>query len=274
MPKSNFFCIAVEGPTVDGREISREMLQQMADSYAPATYTARINCEHIAGYSPEKPFNAYGTVLALETREVELVIGGAAKKLLGLFAQIDANEQLVALNKAGQKLFSSMEVRSNFAGTNGAYLVGLAVTDTPASLGTEPLKFAAMARDNHFTAAHEISALELEAEAPDLATADAVQRGVLAAFKSLFGSTKVEAPKEEKQPPANDNQIQQFADAVSAQMVAAIAPVNEAITTLRADMAALKAEQTETKEKLANEPSGQNFTRTPATGEQAVATDC
>ena len=104
MAKSKFFRVAVEGPTVDGRVIERALLEQAAASYAPATYAARINCEHIAGYSPDKPFNAYGTVLSLRTEEVELDINGAKKKLLSLVAEIDANDQLIALNKAGQKL--------------------------------------------------------------------------------------------------------------------------------------------------------------------------
>jgi len=49
MAKTNFFRVAVEGATVDGRVIERAWLEEMAASYAPATYTARINCEHIAG---------------------------------------------------------------------------------------------------------------------------------------------------------------------------------------------------------------------------------
>jgi hypothetical protein len=116
MAKSKFFRVAVEGPTVDGRVIERQMLVEAADSYEPDTYTARINCEHIAGYSPDRPFNCYGTVRSLRTEEIELTVNGAKKKLLSLVAEIEANDQLVELNKAGQKLFTSCELHPDFAG--------------------------------------------------------------------------------------------------------------------------------------------------------------
>ncbi|GHL58540.1 hypothetical protein ECZU31_18150 [Escherichia coli] len=41
------------------------------------------------------------------------------------------------MNKAAQKVYTSMEIQPNFANTGKCYLVGLAVTDDPASLGTE-----------------------------------------------------------------------------------------------------------------------------------------
>ena len=68
--RSKFFCIAVEGATCDGRTLDANALQEMADTYDPATYQARINMEHIRGFSAEPPFNAYGDVVALETRSI------------------------------------------------------------------------------------------------------------------------------------------------------------------------------------------------------------
>ncbi|MBV8972708.1 MAG: GPO family capsid scaffolding protein, partial [Sphingomonadaceae bacterium] len=46
---SKFFRVAVEGGTSDGRVISRDWIEQMAATYNPATYGARISCEHIKG---------------------------------------------------------------------------------------------------------------------------------------------------------------------------------------------------------------------------------
>jgi hypothetical protein len=91
----------------------------------------------------EPPFQALGDVLSLRTQTVSIEVGGKTEQRLALFAEIEALDPLVAMNKAGQKLYTSIEISPNFAGTNKAYLVGLAVTDSPASLGTEMLAFAA-----------------------------------------------------------------------------------------------------------------------------------
>lgn len=176
MAKSKFFRVAVEGATSDGRVIERSWIEDMAATYNRATYGARVNCEHIRGFSPDKPFNAYGDILATKSEVVDIELGGKIEKKLALFAQIEPNAQLLAANKAGQKIYSSIEVDPNFANTGKAYLVGLAITDSPASLGTEVLSFAAtnpamkaffdakkLRAENLFTAAAE-TMFEIEAD--------------------------------------------------------------------------------------------------------------
>ncbi|ALK34391.1 GPO family capsid scaffolding protein [Burkholderia plantarii] len=69
--KTKFFCIATEGATTDGRKIDRQMLEQMASSYDPKKYGARINMEHIRGIYPDSAFRAYGDVIALKTDKHE-----------------------------------------------------------------------------------------------------------------------------------------------------------------------------------------------------------
>lgn len=158
--RSKWTRIAVEGATTDGRQIERSWIEQMAAQYSPNTYGARINCEHIKSAFPGSEFGAYGDVLALKAEEVDI----AGAKKLALFAQLEPNDALLALNKAGQKVYTSVEVQPKFADTGKAYLVGLALTDTPASLGTEALSFSAQHgtlanrkthADNLFTAAEE-----------------------------------------------------------------------------------------------------------------------
>ena len=156
--RSKFFRVGTEGDTTDGRKIERSWIQQMADHFDRNLYGARVWLEHLRGLYPDSTFRAYGDVTALEAREVE-------DGKLALFAQIDPTDDLVAMNKARQKLYTSMEVDTNFARRGHAYLIGLAVTDTPASLGTEMLAFSAanpdasplkarkVSPDNVFTAA-------------------------------------------------------------------------------------------------------------------------
>jgi len=172
MPISKPFRIITEGDTTDGRVVDRSWIEQMAASYDRAKYGARVWLEHIRGILPDSPFKAYGDVVKLSTEEVEI----DGKKLLALTGVVDGTPELVAMHKARQKIYCSAEVDPNFAKSGKAYLAGLAVTDTPASLGTEMMSFAAGLGEknplnprkqsplNLFSAAREIS-IEWEPEA-------------------------------------------------------------------------------------------------------------
>jgi hypothetical protein len=170
--KSKFFRVAVEGATTDGRKIERSWLAEIAKNYSPEKYGARIFMEHIRGLNPEWGFKCMGDVLSVKTETVKI----DGQDRLALFAQIQPTDAMLELNKAGQKIYSSIEVNPDFAGSGEAYLVGLGITDSPASLGTEILAFAAQnpdanpftsrkqAPENLFSAA-ELVEIELE-EAP------------------------------------------------------------------------------------------------------------
>ncbi|MBC3489918.1 GPO family capsid scaffolding protein [Pseudomonas taiwanensis] len=197
--RSKWFRVAVEGATTDGRNIERAWIEQMAAQYSPNTYGARINCEHIKWAWPGGEFGAYGDVLACKAEEVE--INGAKK--LALFTQLEPNEALLALNKAGQKVYSSVEINPSFADTGKAYLVGLAITDTPASLGTEALQFSAqngtlasrkLDKGNLFTAAEE-AVLEFE----EVTEPENKALGLFNRVMEALGKSKDKAVKDDAQ---------------------------------------------------------------------------
>lgn len=163
--QSKWFVVATEGATTDGRTIQRNWISEMAESYDPKnTYGARINLDHIkfSVYLPELAnSHCFGDVLAVKAEERE-------DRKLQLLAKLQPTDALIALNKDGQKVYTSVEIDTNFADTGKAYLVGLAVTDNPASLGTEMLAFSnnglnarKLKSENLFTAAIET---ELEFE--------------------------------------------------------------------------------------------------------------
>jgi hypothetical protein len=137
MPLSKPFVVATEGPTVDGRVITGDQIKQMAANYDPAVYTAVANLEHYLSVVPDSLFKAYGKVVSLTTQVADVL----GEKKLQLLAVVDASDEVVSLQKKGQKLFSSIEMLPNFIGKGVAYLSGLAFTDSPASLGTESMKF-------------------------------------------------------------------------------------------------------------------------------------
>jgi hypothetical protein len=140
MPNApKFFQVATEGPTIDGRQIKRAWLEEAAAHYDPRLYAARINLEHLTSYFPDSTFRQYGDVLALRAEELK---EGPLKGRMALFAQIAPRPELVTITKdLGQKLYTSIEVYENFAGTGHAYVTAIAVTDTPASVGTQRLEF-------------------------------------------------------------------------------------------------------------------------------------
>lgn len=143
---SKFFRIGVEGNTCDGRIISASDIQEMADTFDPRVYGCRINLEHIKSVLPDSPFKRYGDVVELKAEKIE--DDSALNGKLALFAKISPSDDLVAMNKALQKVYTSMEIAPNFSNSGKCYLVGLAVTDDPASLGTEYLEFCRNAKHN------------------------------------------------------------------------------------------------------------------------------
>lgn len=274
MAKSKFFRVCVEGDTTDGRQIKREWIEQIASTYDPAKYGARVWLEHLRGVLPDSPFKAYGDVTAVRAEEIEI----DGHKRLALYAQIDPTPDLVRLSKERQKIYTSAEVDTNFAKTGEAYLVGLAITDSPASLGTEVLAFASAhpeanpfaARkqqpENLFTAAAEI-ALEFE---PEPVPADTL----LARVRELFS----------RRSPADDRRVADIGEAVEALAghTASLAVTLEAerearareITALKADLDALSARLADLTAAL-DQAEAPHPRRPAATGGAgAVLTDC
>ncbi len=134
MPK--MFRIAREGKTIDKREITAQQIDEMAESYSPKLYGARIWLEHIRGLFADSAFPALGDVVSLSADTDD-----TGRRVL--LAELSPTAELVKMNEKRQKIFSSIELDPNFSDTGKAYLTGLAVTDSPASTGTEALCFSA-----------------------------------------------------------------------------------------------------------------------------------
>jgi hypothetical protein len=293
MTKSKFFRVAVEGATVDGRVIDRKWLEEMAATYNRATYGARINLEHIRGAVPlsaNAPFGSYGDVLSVKTEIVDIELGGKTEKRLALFAEIEALDPLIELIKKGQKLYTSIEVNPAFAGTGMAYLMGIAATDNPASLGTDILEFSAKLGDkgplaarkqqpgNFFSVATETT-IEL---VDDQQTADPT--GVFGAIKSLLDrftpATPAPAPQPEPKPedlpqPGAQGGVE-FAAAFGAAMGQMAGAVNKLATDTGTALTAIRGEVSTLKEQISATPATSHHSRPLATGAEAqfVKTDC
>lgn len=105
----------------------------MAELYSVDEYTALIWPEHFrSSWGPFEGKN-WGTV-----DEVKAAKQGGK---LRLFVKLTGNKYLLDANKDGQKLFMSIEPDPDYKKEGRCYLMGLAVTDTPATTGSSRLKF-------------------------------------------------------------------------------------------------------------------------------------
>ncbi|MFS1476651.1 GPO family capsid scaffolding protein [Vibrio lentus] len=129
MFQSELICILQAGATIDGRVIEQKIIDEIAETYNPEVYTARINADHYPWS------NKYGSVLSVEKKEDKL------------FAVLKPNSMLLRMAEQGQLLHTSCEFYEKFADTGKAYLTGLALTDEPASLGTTQIQLSASSKD-------------------------------------------------------------------------------------------------------------------------------
>jgi len=279
--RSKWFRVAVEGATSDGRKIERTWLSQIASTYDPQKYGARIFIEHIRGLNPEWGFRCMGDVIAVKTDTVKI----DGKDCLALFAQIQPTDELVAMNKAGQKIYSSIEVDPDFAGKGEAYLVGLGVTDSPASLGTEMLAFAAQnpdaspLRDRKQSPNNLFSvAIESDLEFEEIEEKPSVIDALFSRLDALLGK-KAEEPATPTPPGATD--FPKVGEAVTAvaehvrQQDNRYSAIERENTELKNQVQKLSADFNALKSQLEGTVDHSQTRRPAATGNQSAAlTDC
>ena len=188
--------VATSGPTVDGREILPQELRDIAETYKPSKYTAVIWCDH------ERWPGSHGTVFAVRlVEEVEDLAPGQ----VALEAQLKPNDKLLWLNDQGEKLFTSIEITPNFANTGKAYLTGLAVTDEPASLGTQELYFSKRSsRTSYYAASQELGSLSDDEPKGEMAKLIGALTGLFKRFASDDKPAETPTPTTESNPPMDE----------------------------------------------------------------------
>jgi len=276
--KSKKFRIFVEGATSDGRKIERTWIQQIAANYDPAVYGARVNLEHIRGYDPTSLFRMYGDVLSVTAEEIT---DGDLKGKLGLYAEISPTDDLIAMTNARQKIYTSAEINPSFGDTKQCYLVGLAITDSPASLGTEVLSFAATSPVNPFAGRKQdagnlfTAAEEVTFEFVDVATAPPYGPGLLERVKAMF-------TKRDQVSDARLGEIERAIEEVathgstqSEQTAKQFKTVDESFADLNRRHETLSKAFSDMKAFVDALPKSTNTQRPPATGNNgALLTDC
>lgn len=272
--RSKWFRVAVEGATTDGRQIDRTWLEQAAAAYAPATYGARVWIEHQRSILPEGFFKAQGDVLALKTEEVDI----AGTKKLALFAQIAPTDELVhTVNVLKQKLYTSIEVVEKFADTGKAYITGLAVTDSPASLGTEALAFAAQHPEANPLKARKSQPGALFSVAEETAIEFEEIEDKPSPVAALFARVQALLAGKASQSDADFTAVGESLEAIAThvgQQTEAFAKARTDLDQATTELAKLQQEFNALSTQLASQPDPQQPARPAATGKNgAVQTD-
>ncbi|QTS88888.1 GPO family capsid scaffolding protein [Ectopseudomonas khazarica] len=275
--RSKWFRVAVEGATTDKRKIERSWLEQAAKNFNQNTYGARVWLEHLRSVLPDSPFKAYGDITAVKTEEVDI----AGKKKLALFAQIEPTPELIAMNKAKQKIYTSIEIDDSFSDSGEAYIVGLAVTDSPASLGTEVLAFSAQKpdanpfKDRHYSETSMFSeAIETELTFEEIEDTPSMFAALRGKVSELLGKSK----EKEGMDAANFSElgalIEDLADH-GAKQAEAFNAMKTAHEKLQADHTKLASDFADLAKRLEKTPS-QQYSQRPAVtgGDGSTLTDC
>lgn len=181
--------IAAVGMTVDGREITEQDVADIVETYNPRKYGARINLDHEFNWSGWAAKNLHnvdipgmlGDVVSVEAYENE-------EGVVCLYAVLAPNQGFVALNKADQAVYFSIEISRDFMGTGKTYLTGLAVTDYPASCYTDRI---------HFSSKSKAGDTEVSLLTVDLGSCEPIDTPKKPFFKRLF--TKEEPDMNETQ---------------------------------------------------------------------------
>ncbi len=205
MPKtSDWVIVATEGSTVDGRKITKSWINDMAALYSKDEYTSLIWPEHYRSAWAVFEGKNWGVVEELKAEDKD--------DKRRLFAKITPNQYLIDANKDGQKLFTSIEPNPDYKGEGRCYLMGLAVTDSPASTGTTQLKFS---RSNGEEISFEADGLE----EIDLSECFSRSDKFFSYCKAFFtGGEQPQEPTDsqpEDEEPMNQEQFKQVMDGIT-----------------------------------------------------------
>ncbi|CAI1906285.1 GPO family capsid scaffolding protein [Serratia proteamaculans] len=194
---TNWICVCAEGKTVDGRDIKREWITDAAELYDPHLYTALLWPEHSRNYGNR------GRVLELMCQEDD-------EGVMRLYAKLCPNLSLMQANVDGQLLFCSAEFTpdGNFRGTGKSYLEGLGVTDEPASVYTERMRFSKRSKNKIYGALKPLVFDEVKEIKEEVKMSGNKKKG----WRNMF-SIEDEQPQPEN--PSDGDKLQALAEALA-----------------------------------------------------------
>jgi len=134
--------ISSVGMTVDGREVTEQIIDDIVETFNPDRYGARINIDHNGDWSGWAAETLQG--IKLNGGMLGDVVSVSKEKnqagVWCLHAVLAPNHSLLQLNQADQYVYYSIEI-DVIDETGKYYLTGLAMTDKPACTWTTRARF-------------------------------------------------------------------------------------------------------------------------------------
>jgi hypothetical protein len=240
----------------------------------------RLNIEHVRGITGDAPFRSYGDVISLSVGEVDVNFSGKTEKRKALFGVFDVLEDAEKLNAAGQKLYPSIEIEPNFAGKGFAYLMGCALTDSPAAIATERMQFNRAAPGSIVLNGETPLPLELADEKGNVTEGGL---GVLAAFKAMMDGYTAKLTGKSSESKPNDPPEQQSGQGFDMQAFTALftgfaekveGTLQSQATTQREEMDRLALKFNALEKSIETTPAHGQQQRPQANGSNYTMTNC
>jgi hypothetical protein len=237
---TSFIRIATEGKTVDGRTIDAQWLIDMAESYDTNVYTALIWPEH------DRWWGSHGEVQELKAEEED--------GLMRLYARLCPSMDLMYANRNGQLLFCSIEPSEtlDFCDTGKPYLEGLGVTSSPASIGTERLRFSSK-RDGRTYGSWEPLVISDVADTKEFSMSTQDSKAKKTLFRSLFNipeKKEERAPAKQEKPKSRLFSGRKFSDEDVQVIIEAVAELQDTVEEQTATIEAQAAVIAEIKDNV------------------------
>jgi hypothetical protein len=243
---TEYLTLATAGATIDGRTIEESWLVEAAESYDTDVYTAMIDADHEMEW-----YGCYGHV-----NDVRL--GKNKNGATTLEGRICPNIRLIEMNQRGQRTFFSISLEEDFQGQGQHYLFRLALTDSPASVGTSQLKmFSAKGKTGIHTNPLKLE-FELEGSkkrADEQQAED--EAGMISKLYHKFFPAKPTALDESESEDDSMNEKQfKTIEAQNGDIIAGIGDMTKAFTTLTEKLTDNKATN---EEEAPGEEAGKDF---------------
>ncbi|CCK75043.1 Phage capsid scaffolding family protein [Oleispira antarctica RB-8] len=241
---TEYLTFATAGATVDGRAIEESWLVEVAESYDTDVYTAMIDADHEMDW-----FGCYGHV-----NDVRLGKNKNGETILE--GRISPNIRLIEMNQRGQRTFFSISLEEDFQGKGKHYLFRLALTDSPASIGTSQIKmFSAKGKTGIKTNPLTLS-FKLEGSEED----DSNEASMISKLYHKFFPNKPTALDEldSEDEPMNEKQFAAM-QAQNVDVIAGITGMTQAFTAFTEKLAATDSAKEGDEESAPGEESDKEF---------------